>query len=247
MSTLDIKQVSKQFGDKQILNKLDLEVHEGEFVALLGPSGSGKSTIFHMIGGLFTPDEGSIYIDNKEITGKRGSISYMPQTPSLFPWRTILDNVLLSQEINGKPDKQKAIKMLERAGLIDYQHAFPHQLSGGMRQRVAFVRSLLSPQSFICLDEPFSALDELTRLDMQNWLLSIWEEERPSVLFVTHNIEEAIYLSDRIVVLGEQEKRIIHEQEVPFKRPRKESITLTEEFLASKKNIYKKLRRISHV
>src|SRR5699024_6810177 len=125
----------------------------------------------------------------------------MPQTPSLLPWRTILDNVTLGMELFQKPDKQKALDMLERAGLEDYTKAYPHELSGGMRQRVAFVRSMLSPQSFICLDEPFSALDEFTRLDMQKWLLSIWEEERPSVLFVTHNIEEAIFLSDRVLVL----------------------------------------------
>ncbi|MFC4403439.1 ABC transporter ATP-binding protein [Gracilibacillus xinjiangensis] len=242
MSTLQIKQLTKSFGNDTILEQLDLKVNEGEFVSLLGPSGSGKSTIFHLIGGLYQPDNGTITIDGNDIVGKKGSISYMPQSPSLFPWRTVLENVILAQELFEKPDKQKAIEMLKRAGLEDYIDNFPAQLSGGMRQRVAFVRSILSPQSLICLDEPFSALDEFTRLDMQKWLLSIWEEERPSVLFVTHNIEEAIYLSDRILVLGARPASVIQEITIPFNRPRAESLTLTEDFLQIKKSIYQTLR-----
>ncbi len=242
MSTLQIEQLSKSFGSQKILDQLHLNVKEGEFVSLLGPSGSGKSTIFHLIGGLYQPDHGSILLDGNEINGKKGSISYMPQTPSLFPWRTILENVILAVELYEKPDREKARTMLERAGLAEYANAYPHELSGGMRQRVAFVRSILSPQPFICLDEPFSALDEFTRLDMQKWLLSIWEEERPSVLFVTHNIEEAIFLSDRILVLGAKPAQVIKEIQIDFDRPRKEELTLTPDFLQVKKEVYQTLR-----
>ncbi|ENH97230.1 sulfonate/nitrate/taurine ABC transporter ATP-binding protein [Gracilibacillus halophilus YIM-C55.5] len=242
MSVLDIQSLTKDFGPQTVLQGLNLHVAEGEFVSLLGPSGSGKSTVFHLIGGLLQPNHGTIYLDGENINGQTGSISYMPQSPSLFPWRTIIENVILGAELFGKPDKEKAKQMLQRAGLGDYIDAYPAELSGGMRQRAAFVRSLLSPQSFICLDEPFSALDEFTRVDMQKWLLSIWEEERPSVLFVTHNIEEAIFLSDRILVLSEKPANVMEEINVTFDRPRSEDVMLTNDFIAMKKQIYQTLR-----
>ncbi|MGP4042049.1 ABC transporter ATP-binding protein [Gracilibacillus sp. D59] len=247
MSTLELEKITKSFGEQTILDNLDLQVNDGEFVSLLGPSGSGKSTIFHLIGGLYQADLGTIRLDNETINGKRGAISYMPQTPSLFPWRTVLENVILGMELYQKPDKEKALAMLEKAGLKDYANAYPHELSGGMRQRVAFVRSLLSPQSFICLDEPFSALDEFTRLEMQKWLLAIWEQERPSVLFVTHNIEEAIFLSDRILVLGAKPAKVINEFSIDFNRPRQEELTLSTAFLEKKKEIYQTLRGVLDV
>lgn len=242
MSELVVEQVSKSFADKQVLQDISFTVKDGEFVSLLGPSGSGKSTLFHLIGGMHTPDAGTFYLDGKKINGKRGMISYTPQSASLFPWRTVLDNVVLGAEIFAKPDKTQAREMLDKAGLAGDEDAYPHQLSGGMRQRVAFVRSLLSPQAFICLDEPFSALDEFTRLEMQQWLLSIWEQNRKSILFVTHNIEEALYLSDRIIVLSSNPAKVKREFEIPFPRPRDEALFLTEEFLQWKREIYQELR-----
>lgn len=242
MSQLIVKNITKSFNKKIVIEDLSFTIEDGEFVSLLGPSGSGKSTLFHLIGGIYEPDSGNFYLDGGKITGKRGSISYTPQSPSLFPWRTVIKNVVLGSELYGKPDEQKAQAMLEKAGLTGYEHAYPHQLSGGMRQRVAFVRSLLSPQSFICLDEPFSALDEFTRLEMQKWLLAIWEQNRRSVLFVTHNIEEAIFLSDRIIVLSSNPATVKREFNIPFPRPREESILLTEEFLSWKKEIYQELK-----
>ncbi|MFD1037259.1 ABC transporter ATP-binding protein [Virgibacillus byunsanensis] len=242
MSELVVKQVTKSFANKKVLDDVSFTIKEGEFVSLLGPSGSGKSTLFHLIGGLYRPDTGTFYLDGERINGKRGAISYTPQSPSLFPWRTIIDNVVLGAEIFAKPDVDQARAMLKKAGLADYEDAYPHHLSGGMRQRVAFVRSLLSPQSFICLDEPFSALDEFTRLEMQKWLLSIWEENRKSVLFVTHNIEEAIYLSDRIIILSNNPATVKREIQVPFERPRQEALLLTDEFLQWKRDIYQELR-----
>lgn len=246
MSKLVLEHIHKSFNNKMILEDLSFTVNDGEFVCLLGPSGSGKSTIFHLIGGLYQPDQGTIKLNDRSIVGKKGAISYMPQTPALLPWRTIIDNVVLGAELFYQPERRKALEMLKRAGLGDYANHYPHELSGGMKQRVAFVRSLLSPQSFICLDEPFSALDELTRLDMQKWLLSIWEEERPSVLFVTHHIEEAIFLSDRIIVLGDKPAQVIGEFAIAFDRPRTEEMILTNEFLDKKKEIFQTLRGVLH-
>nr|WP_249315678.1 ABC transporter ATP-binding protein [Bacillus sp. FJAT-49711] len=222
---------------------MSLKVRDGELVTILGPSGSGKSTLFHLIGGLFAPDEGSIMLDGKHITGKRGFISYMPQQPALFPWRTVLENVLLGQELHEKKDVEKAVAMISRAGLSGYEHALPNELSGGMKQRVAFIRALLSPQSLICLDEPFSALDDFTRLEMHQWLLSIWAEFKKTILFVTHNIDEALFLSDRIIVLSSNPAKIIHEINVPFKRPRVNDLLLRDEFLKLKKELYQAVGR----
>ncbi|MFC7784904.1 MULTISPECIES: ABC transporter ATP-binding protein [unclassified Rossellomorea] len=241
MTTLSIQNMSKYFDGELILDNLSIHVEEGEFVSILGPSGSGKSTLFHVIGGLFTPDSGDIQLDGRSINGQRGTISYMPQSPSLLPWRTVIENVMLGQELHGKRDREKAMSMIERAGLKGYEHAYPGDLSGGMKQRVAFIRALVSPQSFLCLDEPFSALDEFTRLDMQKWLLSIWEEDLSSVLFVTHNIDEALFLSDRIIVLSTRPARVQKEFKVPFPRPRDKEILLTEEFLKWKTSIFEEL------
>ncbi|MED3574560.1 ABC transporter ATP-binding protein [Cytobacillus praedii] len=238
MSILTIENVSKRFGDNEVIQGLCLDVKAGEFVSILGPSGSGKSTIFNLVGGLLTPDEGKIQLQNKSIIGKSGSISYMPQTPSLLPWRTILQNVLLGQELQGEINREKAIEMIEKAGLNEFMYSYPHELSGGMKQRVAFIRALLSPQPIILLDEPFSALDELTRIDMQKWLLDIWDSHKPTILFVTHNIEEALFLSDRIFVLSHRPSHVISELKVPFSRPRKEELLLKDQFLESKRMIH---------
>ncbi|WP_026582270.1 ABC transporter ATP-binding protein [Bacillus sp. J33] len=243
MIQLSVDRLTKSFDSNLVLNKISFHINQGEFVSILGPSGSGKSTIFNLIGGLLLPDNGSIHLGGEIINGKRGSISYMPQTPSLMPWRTILQNVLLGQELKGKADTETARDMLYKAGLADYESAYPHELSGGMKQRAAFIRALLSPQPVILLDEPFSALDELTRHDMQKWLLDIWNEHKPTILFVTHNIEEAIYLSDRILVLSSRPAQVAHEFKVPFSRPRKEQLMLDEKFLDCKRTIHKALKK----
>jgi ABC-type nitrate/sulfonate/bicarbonate transport system ATPase subunit len=243
VSYLSVKDVSKSFGLNEVIKEMDFSIKKNEFVSIIGPSGSGKSTIFNLIGGILSPDNGLITLGNEVINGKRGFISYMPQTPSLFPWRTVLDNVLLGQELQGKKEVEKAKEMLIIAGLADYETAYPHELSGGMKQRVAFIRALLSPQEVICLDEPFSALDELTRIDMQKWLLSMWESHKRTILFITHNIEEALYLSDRIIVLSQKPSRVVTGIEVPFQRPRNESILLDEEFLKWKRKVHSSLKR----
>ncbi|RSK35552.1 ABC transporter ATP-binding protein [Bhargavaea beijingensis] len=241
MAELAVHDLHKKLGQTDVLGGLSFRVGDGEFVSILGPSGSGKSTLFQLIGGLLEPDGGEIRLGEQPIRGRRGMISYMPQRPSLLPWRTVLDNVRLGAEIAGAPDPPDAIDMLDKAGLGGYADAYPHQLSGGMQQRAAFIRSLLSPQDFICLDEPFSALDEFTRAEMQQWLLSLWEENPRSILFVTHNIEEAIYLSDRILILTDKPAQLLSEYHVPFRRPRTPDLILSEEFLDIRRQIARQL------
>lgn len=235
MSPLTIHGISKSFAQKEVLKNIHLDIAEGEFLSILGPSGSGKSTLFHLIGGLLKPDNGSIVLNEQDITGKRGYISYMPQHHTLFPWRTVLQNVLLGQELHGKTNQQLALDMIEKAGLAGYESALPDALSGGMKQRVSFIRALLSPQPIILLDEPFSALDDFTRQDMQQWLQATWMEYKRTILFVTHNIEEALFLSDRIIILSTEPATIIKQFDVPFKRPRTKELYLSNDFLEWKR------------
>jgi ABC-type nitrate/sulfonate/bicarbonate transport system ATPase subunit len=239
---LKVEGVSKSFGNKLVLENLHLEVNEGEFVSILGPSGSGKSTLLHLIGGLYTPDQGTIRLQGEVVNGKSGKVSYMPQQPSLFPWRTVLQNVMLAQEIIGRPNQKIAQQMLEKAGLGDVIHNYPHQLSGGMKQRVAFIRALLSPHPFICLDEPFSALDEFTRYEMQMWLREILKEHQRTILLITHNIDEAILLSDRLYIFTNRPATVKKEIHVPFPQPREQELMLTEPFMEVKKEVYEQLR-----
>ena len=243
MGHLTIQGVSKNFGQKEVLQDIVLDITEGEFVSILGPSGSGKSTLFHVIGGLLKPDQGSIFLNDQEITGKRGFISYMPQHHVLFPWRTVLQNVLLGQELQGNQDQQKALDMIQKAGLAGYEHSLPDALSGGMKQRASFIRALLSQQPLILLDEPFSALDEFTRQDMQQWLQDTWMEYKRTILFITHNIEEALFLSDRIVILSTKPASVIKQFKVPFERPRTEKLVLSNEFLKWKRMVAENIVR----
>ena len=247
---LEVRQVSKTFRERKkelhVLDKLSLKVDPGSFVTIIGPSGSGKSTLFHMIGGLTPPDSGTVWMDGQEVTGQRGRISYMPQQPALFPWRTIEDNVMLPRELAGMPREQavsEARRLLERAGLGGFEKAYPHTLSGGMQQRAAFLRAMLSPQEVLCLDEPFSALDALTRSDMQLWLLDLWEEQRRSVLMITHHIEEALLLSDTVYIMSGRPASILEKVDVPFPRPRREALLTHPEFLALKSHISALLRK----
>lgn len=240
--SLTITELNKSFGQLQVIEKLELQVNTHEFVAILGPSGSGKSTLLQLIGGLLTPDDGTIQLNSETINGQKGLISYMPQHPSLFPWRTVLENIVLAAELKGKPDYAEAKRLLEKAGLAEFEHSYPNELSGGMKQRVAFIRALLSTQSLLCLDEPFSALDEFTRIKMQKWLLSIWEENRKSILFITHSIEEALFLADRVYVLSKRPAMVKAEITVPFSRPRDEHLLETNEFFQLKQQIFQYMK-----
>lgn len=201
MSKLELVEIRQNFGNNEVLRNINLTVDDGEFVTILGPSGSGKTTLFNIIGGVLVPTNGEVLLDGRKITHTRGHVTYMPQTPSLMPWRTVIENIELGQEIKGQVDRNNTLELLARCGFLDIKDQMPDKLSGGMRQRVSFVRALNSTGKLLLLDEPFSALDEITRIDMQEWLQEILAKESRTVLMITHSIEEAIKLSDKIVVL----------------------------------------------
>ncbi|MFC4068917.1 ABC transporter ATP-binding protein [Actinoplanes subglobosus] len=232
---LAVSHLSHSFGDLSVISDISLTVAAGEFVSIVGPSGSGKSTLFHLIGGLLKSEKGDISVEGEAV--KRGRIGYMPQQPALMPWRTIEANVVLAQEIRGRADKAQAREWLARVGLGEFATAYPHQLSGGMQQRVAFLRALLSDQPLLCLDEPFSALDAMTRIEMHRWLLDIWEANRRAVLFVTHNIEEALLLSDTVYVFSRRPATILEKITVPFDRPRRDDVVDDPEFVKLRRRL----------
>lgn len=241
---LELLSISLDFRDGKkhvpVLNDISLSVPSGKFVSIIGPSGSGKSTLFHVIGGLLKPDQGRVLMNGQDVTGERGYIGYVPQRPALFPWRTTRDNILLAREITGDVDgdvRLEAEEWIAKAGLSGFEDAYPHTLSGGMQQRASFLRGLIAPQELLCLDEPFSSLDELTRSEMQEWLLELWEEQQRSVLLITHSIEEALLLSDTIYLFSNRPASIIHKIDVPFDRPRRKNITDDPEFLKLKREI----------
>lgn len=213
---LKITNVSFSYDKEPVMVNFSLSIEEGEFVSLIGPSGSGKSTLFYLIGGLYQPDQGDIYLDGKRVNGQRGNIGYMPQQPSLLPWRTVKKNILLGQELSRSPITLDVERLLKKAKLEGMEDQYPHQLSGGMQQRVSFLRTLMSNHSLLCLDEPFGALDALTRTEMQYWLQELLKEFNYTVLFITHSIEEALLLSDRIYVLGEKPMQVRKEIAIPF-------------------------------
>ncbi|KUO74871.1 MAG: nitrate ABC transporter ATP-binding protein [Desulfosporosinus sp. BRH_c37] len=226
---LSLKGLSKTYFNPQnnqsmeVLQTLDLEVETGSFVSLIGPSGCGKSTICNLVAGIEVPDTGDILLNGEAIQGTLGNVGYMPQKDLLLPWRTLLENVLLGCEILHKDKRQahiEAKEWLNQFGLSPFSEHYPHQLSGGMRQRGALLRTILFGKKTLLLDEPFGALDALTRQEMQRWLLSIWNRTRHTVLLITHDVDEAILLSDKVVVLSQRPARLIHEFNIPFSHPR---------------------------
>ncbi len=215
------------------LDRISIDVEAGCFVSLIGPSGCGKSTIFNVIAGLLMPSEGSVEIDGEDVTGFIGRVGYMLQKDLLLPWRTVLDNVVLGMEIRGVPmaqARERAMPYLERYGLGGFETQYPRALSGGMRQRAALLRTLLCDTDIILLDEPFGALDAQTRAAMQEWLLQIWEDFGRTVVFITHDVEEAVFLSDVIYVLSARPGRVRACLEVDLERPRARSIVSTPAF-----------------
>lgn len=223
-------------GKKQVeaLSSVDLTVADGEFVTLIGPSGCGKSTLFNIIAGIDEASSGQITLDGETDAPRTGKAGYMPQTPALLPWRTVEENVLLGLDIRHvarKQAQQQARELLKDFGLFEFAQHYPATLSGGMRQRVALLRTVLFNRAFLLLDEPFGALDALTRLALQMWLLDVWEAFHSSVLFVTHDVREAILLSDRIYVLSARPARVLRVVSVPLSRPRKREQLASGEFV----------------
>ncbi|MFT8321450.1 MAG: ABC transporter ATP-binding protein [Bacillus sp. (in: firmicutes)] len=244
MYKLEVKNNSKIFKKEGkeffALKDTSMQIEEGKFISIIGPSGCGKSTLFNIIAGLITPTTGSVLLDGKDIVGKNGYVGYMLQKDLLLPWRTILHNVLLGLEVKGIPKKEgiaKAMPLLERYGLGGFENHYPDELSGGMRQRAALLRTLLYDKDIILLDEPFGALDAQTRLVMQQWLLQIWGDFKKTVLFITHDIDEAIFLSDEIYVLTPRPGSIKEIITIPLARPRNEQTLLNSDFVDLKKYI----------
>nr|WP_235749553.1 ABC transporter ATP-binding protein [Neobacillus bataviensis] len=215
-----------------------MAVKAGEFVSVIGESGSGKSTLFKLITGLLEPHTGEIRIHGAHPGNRLGNVGYMPQKDLLLPWRTVIENVILPLEVT-KENRQRKIpeihEWLARFGLADVEHAYPDELSGGMRQRVAFLRTIMTGKDLLLLDEPFGALDSLTKRNMHSWLLGLWGNLQKTVLFITHDLEEAILLSDRIILLGKS--GTIKEIKVNLPRPRDAEIIYQSEFIVMRKEL----------
>lgn len=232
-------------GPMPVLREVDLFAREGEFVTIIGPSGCGKSTLLNLLSGLQQPASGEIRIDGRQLSDRLGIAAYMPQKDLLMPWRTILDNVILGLEVEGVPRgeaRRKAMEHMEMFGLGSFEHAYPSTLSGGMRQRAAFLRTILTHREIMLLDEPFGALDALTRYEMQEWLLSLWDRLGKTILFITHDVDEAVLLSDRVYVLTARPGRVKLTVEVGLPRPRSSSVITTPRFLTLKEQLLSALR-----
>lgn len=222
---LELDQISRAFGDRQVLDRVSFDVAPGEFVSLIGPSGAGKSTLFNIIAGLDEPDSGELRFD--------GTTAYMPQKDLLFPWRTIEANAALGLEVQGVPKKEaraRAREWFPQFGLEGFEEALPFQLSGGMRQRAALLRTVVQEKSTLLLDEPFGALDSLTRTELQNWLQGMWAKHDWTAMLITHDVREAIMLSDRIVVLSPRPASVREIIDVDLPRPRGTEVISSPEF-----------------
>jgi len=234
---IEFRRISKTFfGAHHVVPALEdvsFKVMPGEFVTIIGASGSGKSTLFNLCVGLQEPDKGEILVDGERTKKRVGIVGYMPQRDLLLPWRSVLDNVLIPFEVQGVPkreSRQKALEMLPHFGLEAFENEYPSALSGGMRQRVALLRTWLMGRSTLLLDEPFGALDALTRKELQDWLLRVWQEFGRTVMFITHDVEEAVYLADRVIVLSARPGRIKRELNIDLPRPRRQRMIAEPEF-----------------
>jgi ABC-type nitrate/sulfonate/bicarbonate transport system ATPase subunit len=225
-------------GDQVVaLRDVDLEIDTGEFVSIVGPSGCGKSTLFNIFAGLLAPTGGTIEVDGAQTGRLLGRFGYMPQKDLLMPWRSVLDNVTLGLEMQGvarREARRRATAELPRFGLAGFEQRWPASLSGGMRQRAALLRTSLAGRDVMLLDEPFAALDALTRQGMREWLLEIWEADSKTILFVTHDVEEAVYLSDRVYVMSGRPGSMRLCVEVGLPRPRTIETISAPEFVALK-------------
>lgn len=244
MSILELKNIHKSFNGHKVLDGIDLYVEKGEIVGLLGVSGSGKTTVFNIIAGTIKADQGRVYHYDEDITNTMGNVSYMLQKDLLFPHFTIIENAILPLLLRGV-DKQKAVekagKSFETFGLSGTENKYPRQLSGGMRQRAALLRTYMNEKDLILLDEPFSALDMITKSSMHNWFLDISKKLELSGIFISHDIDEAIYLSDRIYILNTHGK-IQKELTIDRQGLSGDDFKLSEEFLAYKKIIIKNIK-----
>ncbi|PGU46506.1 ABC transporter ATP-binding protein [Bacillus cereus] len=239
---LQFHNVSFHYDEKPIINELNASIQDKEFVSIIGPSGCGKSTLFRLIIGLEEASTGQIELTET----KSHPVGYMPQKDMLLPWRTIIENAALPLECQGVQKKEAQIKakeLLHKFGLQGYETKYPKDLSGGMRQRVSFIRTLLTGGEILLLDEPFSALDALTKASLQEWLFEQWKEWEKTILFITHDVEEALFLSNRILVVEQQPITILTERVVPLDRNRTRKDLYKPEVLALKDELLSMLQR----
>lgn len=240
MPILEVINVRKNYGEQTVIQNITLQLHDGELVCLLGVSGVGKTTLFHVISGLYKPDEGQVILHDKNISGQPGQISYMLQKDLLLPYKTILSNVSLPLILQGDTRQiaeEKALKLFPDFGLKDSETKYPHQLSGGMRQRAALLRTYFASHGVVLLDEPFSALDTITKAAMHSWFLDLKERIKLSSIFITHDIDEAILLADRIYILSGKPGEITAEIKIDETRPRHLDFAYSESFLSYKRQI----------
>lgn len=232
--------------DAPVISDLSFEVPDKSFVSIIGASGSGKTTIFRLLNALERPQSGNITIDGKDIKGLKNYAGYMPQQDLLFPWRTVEKNVMLPMQIkkvSKAEQKEKAREMLERVGLLEYADKYPRELSGGMRQRVSFARTLCEGSDLMLLDEPFSALDSITRMGMREWLRDQWERLDKTILFITHDVEEALYLSEKIFVLMGNPVNRLKCVDVPLPKNRDAAMLKREDIRQLKEELVELLRK----
>jgi ABC-type nitrate/sulfonate/bicarbonate transport system ATPase subunit len=235
---IELRNLSKTFNlaqgqTRHVVDDISFSAQPGEFVAVIGPSGCGKSTMFNIMAGLEDPSAGDVLVGGKVVTGESEHFAYMPQKDLLFPWRTILENTALGLEVRGmrkKAARAKAVELFATFGLAGFENAHPFELSGGMRQRAALLRTVVQNRDVLLLDEPFGALDSLTRLEMQSWLQGVWSENSWTAVLITHDIREAIYLADRVIVLSARPTTVRIDVAIDLPRPRELSMITSPEF-----------------
>ena len=248
MSKVEVKNLTKSFDDLLVLDDISFSLYENEFLCICGPTGCGKTTLLNLITGLIPPTKGSVLLGDEPIDPRKHNISFVFQEPSCLPWRTLLDNVKLSLEIKKKVLKlniseeeidKRVRETIDLVGLRGFENYFPHQISTGMKQRVAIARALAVDPDMLLMDEPFASLDAQTRWILHIKLLEIWSKLRKTVLFVTHNVEEAVYLADRVIVLSKRPAKIVRAILIDLKRPRNK---LSSDFIKYREEIIDVLR-----
>ena len=243
---VELTAVTRRFGRTEALAAIDLAVEPGEVVTVLGPSGSGKTTLLRLVAGLISPTAGTVVVDGRPPAEARAAkrIGFVPQRPALLPWRTVAQNARLLLDVNKRAGQTPAspLELLGQVGLTDFLHAYPHELSGGMQQRVALARALALGAPLLLMDEPFAALDEITREDMRHLLAAVCEPLATTVLFVTHSLAEAVFLSDRVAVLSSRPGRIVGVEPIELTRPRAAALEDDPTFFA----IESRLRALLH-